>query len=38
VLRRARTCYDHIAGVLGVALADRLTERDFVVLGEERAK
>ena len=35
VLRRARTCYDHIAGVLGVALADRLTEREFVVLGEE---
>jgi len=35
VLRRARTCYDHIAGVLGVALADRLTEREFVVLGDE---
>jgi len=34
-LRTARTCYDHIAGLLGVGLAERLTERDFVVLGEE---
>jgi DNA-binding transcriptional ArsR family regulator len=34
-LRHARTCYDHIAGVLGVALAERLTEREFVILGEE---
>ena len=34
-LRHARTCYDHIAGVLGVALAERLTERDFVILGDE---
>ncbi len=34
-LRRARTCYDHIAGVLGVGLAERLTEREFVVLGDE---
>jgi DNA-binding transcriptional ArsR family regulator len=34
-MRKARTCYDHIAGVLGVELADRLTEREFVVLGEE---
>jgi DNA-binding transcriptional ArsR family regulator len=34
-LRHARTCYDHIAGVLGVALADRLTEREFVVLDDE---
>ncbi len=34
-MRHARTCYDHIAGVLGVGLADCLTERDFVVLGEE---
>jgi DNA-binding transcriptional ArsR family regulator len=34
-VRRARTCYDHIAGVLGVGLADRLTERGFVVLGDE---
>jgi DNA-binding transcriptional ArsR family regulator len=35
VLRRARTCYDHIAGILGVELAARLTEREFVVLGDE---
>jgi hypothetical protein len=34
-MRRARTCYDHVAGVLGVGLADRLTERGFVVLGNE---
>src|SRR5262245_38467186 len=34
-MRTARTCYDHIAGMLGVALADRLTERDYVVLGDE---
>jgi len=34
-LRRARTCYDHIAGRLGVGLADRLAEREFVILGAE---
>src|SRR5262249_13135382 len=34
-LRHARTCYDHIAGVLGVGLAERLTERGFVILGDE---
>jgi DNA-binding transcriptional ArsR family regulator len=34
-LRHARTCYDHIAGVLGVGLAERLVEREYVVLGEE---
>src|SRR5205814_209837 len=34
-LRHARTCYDHIAGLLGVALAERLCEREFVILGEE---
>ena len=34
-MRQARTCYDHIAGVLGVALADHLTARDLVVLGAE---
>jgi DNA-binding transcriptional ArsR family regulator len=27
---RARTCYDHLAGKLGVALADAMTERGFV--------
>ena len=34
-MREARTCYDHIAGVLGVGLATRLTEREFVILSEE---
>ncbi|MBO0765279.1 MAG: helix-turn-helix transcriptional regulator [Hyphomicrobiaceae bacterium] len=34
-LRKARTCYDHIAGVLGVGLAERLSERGFVILGDE---
>jgi DNA-binding transcriptional ArsR family regulator len=34
-MRHARTCYDHIAGVLGVALAERLIEREFVILGDE---
>jgi DNA-binding transcriptional ArsR family regulator len=31
-LRTARTCYDHIAGRLGVALADTLQERGHVAL------
>jgi DNA-binding transcriptional ArsR family regulator len=34
-MRRARTCYDHIAGVLGVDLADSMTAHDFVILGDE---
>jgi DNA-binding transcriptional ArsR family regulator len=34
-LRHARTCYDHIAGALGVGLADGLTERGFIILGDE---
>ena len=34
-LRQARTCYDHIAGRLGVGLAERLSEREFVILGDE---
>jgi len=34
-MRHARTCYDHFAGALGVGLADRLTERELVVLGDE---
>jgi len=33
-LRAARTCYDHLAGRLGVALADALVEQDFVELSE----
>jgi DNA-binding transcriptional ArsR family regulator len=35
VMRHARTCYDHIAGALGVGIADRLIERAFVILGDE---
>ena len=34
-LRHARTCYDHIAGVVGVGLAEQMAARDFVVLGDE---
>ncbi len=34
-LRQARTCYDHIAGRLGVALAERMTEHELVILGDE---
>jgi DNA-binding transcriptional ArsR family regulator len=34
-LRFARTCYDHLAGRLGVALADALVARRYVVLNEE---
>jgi DNA-binding transcriptional ArsR family regulator len=34
-MRHARTCYDHFAGTLGVRLADCLTERELVVLGNE---
>ena len=34
-LRNARTCYDHLAGRLGVALADALVEREHVALSED---
>lgn len=34
-LRTARTCYDHLAGRLGVALTDSLTARNDVVLSED---
>jgi hypothetical protein len=34
-MHTARTCYDHIAGRLGVALADALVERGHVVLAED---
>jgi DNA-binding transcriptional ArsR family regulator len=34
-LRTARTCYDHLAGRLGVALADALAAREHIVLGED---
>ena len=34
-LRTARTCYDHFAGRLAVAIADALVEREQVVLAED---
>jgi len=34
-LRNARTCYDHLAGRLGVALAEALAGRDQIVLSED---
>jgi DNA-binding transcriptional ArsR family regulator len=34
-MRRARTCYDHIAGRLGVAISDALIARGWVVLAED---
>jgi DNA-binding transcriptional ArsR family regulator len=34
-LRFARTCYDHLAGRLGVAIADSLVAKGYVVLNEE---
>jgi DNA-binding transcriptional ArsR family regulator len=34
-MRAARTCYDHIAGQLGVGLADCLSERGHVELSSE---
>jgi DNA-binding transcriptional ArsR family regulator len=34
-LRAARTCYNHLAGVLGVAIANALVARGHVVLGED---
>jgi len=34
-LRLARTCYDHLAGVLGVALADALADRGAVDLAAD---
>jgi DNA-binding transcriptional ArsR family regulator len=34
-LRRARTCYDHLAGRLGVALADGLVVQRQIVLDED---
>ena len=33
-LRAARTCYDHLAGALGVALTDALVERGAIVFSE----
>ena len=34
-LRFARTCYDHVAGQVGVAIADALAARGHLVLGED---
>jgi DNA-binding transcriptional ArsR family regulator len=34
-MRAARTCYDHLAGRLGVALADALTERGWIELSPD---
>ena len=34
-LRLARLCYDHVAGKLGVALADALTGRGFIELSDD---
>jgi DNA-binding transcriptional ArsR family regulator len=34
-LRFARTCYDHLAGKLGVAIADALVDRGYVVLTDD---
>jgi DNA-binding transcriptional ArsR family regulator len=36
-LRKARTCYDHLAGWLAVTLADRLSAREFIVLSDGAA-
>ncbi|MCJ2068912.1 transcriptional regulator [Methylobacterium sp. J-030] len=34
-LRESRTCYDHLAGQLGVAIADALLTRGLIELGDE---
>jgi DNA-binding transcriptional ArsR family regulator len=34
-LRFARTCYDHLAGQVAVAIADALVAKEYVVLGED---
>ena len=34
-LRRARTCYDHLAGQIAVAIADRMTERGQLELSPD---
>jgi DNA-binding transcriptional ArsR family regulator len=36
-MRAARTCYDHLAGKLAVALADRLSACKFIVLSDGAA-
>jgi len=34
-MRRARTCYDHLAGELGVAVSDAMRQRGYLVLDHE---
>ena len=34
-LREARTCYDHLAGRVGVGLADALVARGAIILGDD---
>lgn len=34
-MRFARTCYDHLAGQLAIAIADRLMERGYLVLTDD---
>lgn len=34
-LRFVRTCYDHLAGQVAVAIADALLDKEFIVLGED---
>jgi len=34
-MRRARTCYDHLAGELGVAVSDAMRRRGYLVLDHE---
>ena len=34
-LRFGRTCYDHLAGTVGVAIADALAAKGYVVLGDD---
>ena len=38
LLREARTCYDHLAGRLGVALADALVQKGAIELGDEAGR
>ena len=37
-LRAARTCYDHLAGTLGVALHDRLTALRWIAMADARGR